>query len=791
MFRNHLKIAFRNLWRQKGAASINIGGLALGLLVSLFIFLWVGHEMSYDRFHEDGGRIYQVFNNLSPSEGRIVTWSNSPEPYGEVLAANLPEVESKTYLLPTSLVMNVDENSFTEAGYFAGHDFFDVFSFPMIEGDPKTVLKQPGSILITEVLAGKYFGADWQKNGVIGKSVRLDNSLEFQIAGILKTVPANSSLQFDFLIPMEEIFKLFPGAKGNWGNFTYPTYLKLKPNTDPEAVNSKMAGIIKDRTQAGAPLAMFLHPLEKLYLHSNFENGKVVGGRIDYVRIFFAAAAFVLLIACINYMNLATAYSSKRSKEVGVRKVVGAVRSQLVGQFLVESMLTVILAAILALIAGQVLLPQFNFITGKELSIDMSSPVLWVSLVAGLALTGLLAGSYPALMLSSFRIINVLKGKLSNQFSGVALRKGMVGVQFILSVLLIVGALAVREQILYIKNKNIGLDKDNVIMLGLSDELQNKTSVLKEELLQLADVEKLTFADGNPLSIGSATGDPDWEGKQAGQGAMFNVISTDHEFLRAMNIKLAAGRDFEEGMPTDTANFNYLVNEKAVEAMGLEDPVGKRLQFWGFSGRIIGVVRDFHFSSLHRPIEPLIIRYDPAQGDRLLLKPNPGKTEAVLSSLESIAKKLDPATPFEYEFLDKKYEAMYRSEMTTGRLAGLFALIALIISCLGLLGLAAFTAEQRTKEIGIRKVLGASAVQLVRLISADYMRIVGVAILLATPLAWWAVQNWLSNFAYRIPVHWWMFAASGGAAVLVAMLTVATQAVKAALGNPVEALRNE
>lgn len=792
MLRNHLKIAFRSFRRQKETAFINLAGLALGMVAALFILLWVQDELSYDQFHQDKDRIYQVMNNISPGNGEILTWENSPEPYGRTIKKELPEVVAATHQMLWGHVFSFDDRLFSETGYYASKDFFDVFTYPFLAGNVETALDEPNTIVISERLAEKYFGSNWRRTGrTLGQQILLDDKTEVTVTGVFATPPEHSSLQFDYVQPMESILKQYPDWRNHWGNYWYDLYVKLDKNVDPQSVNAKLVDVIKRNTDLGHPEGMFLHPLTKKYLYSKFENGKVAGGRIEYVRIFFAAAIFILLIACINYMNLATARSSKRSREVGVRKVVGAGRSSLVGQFMTESVVTTLLAAGIALACTQIFLGNFNALTGKVLFIDLSSFSFWGVFLGVALLVGLLAGSYPAFMLSSFKIINVLKGKISSRISDVNLRRGLVVLQFTLSILLIIGAIGVRNQVSYIKNKNLGIDRNNVVYFEVDHDRVDKFQVHKERLLNQGAVDGITMVSDNPISIKGATGDPKWEGMQEDEQSIFNVISTDHAFVPTMKIPMVAGTNFEKGMSTDTANFHYIINEAAARQMGYENPLDKRLRFWGYEGRIIGVVENFHFASLHTAIRPLIIRYEPERANRVLLRPAIGRTEEALADAEAAFKELQPSTPFSYEFMDKKYEAMYQGEITTGKLADLFAIIAIIISCLGLLGLAAFTAEQRTKEIGIRKVLGASIGHLLLLLNREFGLLILLAFAIAIPTAWYLLNRWLGQFAYHIEMGWPAIAVAGLIIVLAAVLTVSFHSIRTATKNPVDSLRYE
>ncbi|GJM33732.1 MAG: ABC transporter permease [Saprospiraceae bacterium] len=794
MIHHYLKTALRGLSRQKGNSFLNIAGLALGLLVSMLMFLWVQDELGYDRFHKNEARIFRLHNLMNEGNGAISNWQGTPAPYANVLREALPEIENVTALGTWSHKLIVDEKSFLEHGAYAFPYIFDVFSFDFLEGDLGNAFSDPNSIVLSEKLAAKFFGINWREEGrTIGQSIALEDGQLLNVTGVFADIPRQSTLNFDYLIPIDNLEKKYPGSLTQWGSFNFDMYFLLSKGADPKKTADKMYQIIKDNTQGGYPEhGMFLQPLKDQYLYSKFENGKPVGGRIDYVQIFFLAALFVLFIACINYMNLTTARSSQRAREVGVRKVVGAPRSKLVSQFITEALLTTFLAGVLALIGAQFLLPYFNTLTGKEILIDFLDPGNLLLFTGFLTVVGVLAGSYPALMMSSFDIIKILKGKLTNKWGAVQLRRLMVIMQFTLSMLLLIGAIVVRGQINYLKSADLGMDKKNVVFFPLSETQREKLDLFKNELSQQPNIEVVTGSDSNPLRINSMTGDPVWEGMTDDQRGIFNIIITDHQFLNILKVPLIAGENFRKEMTVDTTNMAYIINEEAARTMGLESPIGKKLSFWGDEGRIIGVVKDFHFSSLHQPIKPLILRYDPEGGNNLILiRPKDGQTEAALAELQTTFQKISGGETVAYEFLDQLYEKMYKSEETTSDLADLFAVIALIISCLGLLGLSAFLAERRTKEVGIRKVLGASVGNILMLLNKEFGQLLLIAFLTAAPLAWYLLRAWLQKFAYHVDIGWQMILVAGLIMGLTAALTVSFYTLRSALRNPVKALRYE
>lgn len=795
MLSNYLKLALRNLWRHKGPSFLNIAGLTLGLVTGLLMLMWVNDEQSFDQFHEKKGQLFRVHSLMGAGSGGIDVWRTAPEPWADLAKVNLPEVRNVTVLSSATQVLKVDEQIYEEEGSFASPTLFDMFSFKVIQGDLGTALQEPNSIVISRSLAAKFFGVNWEREGrTIGQSIEFGKA-PVQVTAVFEDIPFQSSIQFEYVLPLEHYFNDRPWAREGWGNYNFAFFVELGQGADRKLVGDKMFDLVKDNTKAGAPEhGIFLHAMEDLYLYSKFKNGKVAGGRADYVRIFFWASIFVLLIASINYMNLVTARSSQRAKEVGVRKVVGADKSRLLGQFMVESLVMTMIAGMLTLIITQLLLPSFNQLTAKDISIGLNNITFWGLFASVLLGTALVAGSYPAILLSSFKVMSVLKGKLKTSWLSIQLRRSLVVLQFSLSILLLIGALVVRQQIGFFKTKDLGLNRSNVILFDtwrLGEANVEKMDVLRAELLQLPEIAEVAAADSNPLSIDGMTGDPEWEGFQEGGQSIFTILTIDHTFLDAMDIPIAKGQAFQEGMPTDSANFKYIINEEAALQMGLENPLNKRLQFWGDHGRIIGVVKNFHFSSLHEPIKPLILRYQPERAWGMLIKPSPGRTKEAIAALDKMQQKLAPANEFQYTFLDQYYEKLYKAEERTSDLANLFAIIALLISTLGLFGLATFMAEQRTKEIGIRKVLGASLGNILLILNKELGQLLALAFVIATPVAWWMMNSWLEKFAYHMTIGWQVVGMAGMILVLVALFTVSFHSIKTALSNPIEALKYE
>jgi predicted permease len=787
MLKNYLKVALRSLRRQKGYAALNVVGLSIGLACAFFILLWITHEVRYDRFHENGDDLYRVMRHAEFG-GQIHTWAAMPMPLAEVLERDYPEVEHATLLTwQMDPLLTRGDVSYREEGYYAGPAFFEMFSFPLVAGDPATALDDPSSVVISETLAAKIFGPTWAADEVLGQTLTVEHRKDFRITGIAADVDEPTVFQFDFILPIEDFIARNDWTE-HWGNAGLEIYTALGEGTSAAALDAKIADVINDHHEM-ALATPFLQPVADMRLWGQYEEGELVGGRIEYVRILGVVAVFLLLIAAINFMNLATARSAQRAKEIGVRKAIGAGKGSLVRQFLVETVVLALVAFAIALglVAG--LLPAFNELTRSDLALT-DLPLSYYLIGVGIAVvTGLFAGSYPALYLSSFNPVAVLRGTFRQGLGEARFREGLVVFQFALSTLLIVGTLTVYLQMDYIRDKNLGLDRENVVSMALEGPAREQFESFRQELLQRPGIQSVTASSQNPLNVGNSTTDPAWTGKPEDDRTLFYIINTRHDFVETMDMEMVAGRTFSREFASDTAN--YIINERAAEAMALENPIGQDLEFWGREGQIIGVVKDFHMGSLYTPIEPTILRLEPADAGLLYVRTAAGETPAALASLEAIYGQFNPGYPFETEFLDEDYEQMYRSELVVGTLANIFAGVAIFIACLGLFGLAAYTAERRRKEIGVRKVLGASVGGVVTLLSRDFVKLVLIGFVLAAPLAWWVMNRWLDGFAYRVDLGVGVFLAAGGAALLVALVTVSGQALRAATSDPVKALRYE
>jgi predicted permease len=790
MFKNYLKTAFRNLWKNKVFSFINIMGLALGLACSLLIMLWVNDEYKVDAFHKNGSRLYSVFEKQF-RDGQINAFHGGPGIMADEMKKVLPEVQYATnYAWNQLSSFEANNKIIKENGNHAGQDFFKVFTYPLLAGNASTALQTPLDIAISKKMAEEFFGSPAK---AIGKTIRYDNKKDLNITAVFDNVPKNSTAQFDFILNWQSFLERNSWAK-DWTNNGPATYLVLRDGTDDKAFEKKISRFLdsynKEQT-AHSYIRMGIQRYGDIYLHSNFDKqGELSGGRIQYVQLFSLVAIFILLIACINFMNLTTARSVKRAKEIGIRKVVGAFRFSLIRQFIGEALLIVSIAIIISLALVMLVLPTFNLLTGKQIQIPLTDPIFLLIITGLLLVTGFISGSYPALYLSSFKPIRVLKGSLKFSNGALWFRKGLVVFQFMLSIILIIGTIVVSKQVNYIQTVNLGYDRENLLYIPLEGDLIAKYQLFKNQSLQMPGVKEVSRITDIPTQIDNGTGGVEWEGKDPNSDIQFTQSAVGYDFIKTMHLQLAQGRDFSKDFATDSVG--YIINESALKRIGYKDPIGKPLTFWQKKGTIIGVLKDFHFNSLHVPINPIVLRLgENIDWGNALVRTESGKTKEALASLEKISNDINPKFPFTFKFSDEEYQKLYKSEQVVSQLARYFAFLAIFISCLGLLGLIVFTAEQRTREIGIRKVLGATVPNVVGLLSKDFLKLVFIANLISWPLGWWAMNTWLQNFEYRTAINWWVFVLAGLTAVLIALLTVSFQAIKAAIANPVKSLRTE
>jgi putative ABC transport system permease protein len=789
MIKNYLKIAWRNLLRNKFFSTINILGLALGMACSVLILLWVQNELSIDSFHANDSRLYTVIERQY-YDGKIMGQYSVPGVLADEMKKVIPEIQYATgFSYNDKNTFQVGNKILKLEGTSTGADFFKMFSYSLLEGNPQTALNTPSGIAISRKMAEEFFGSP---QAAINKTIRYENKKDFTITAVFENLPENTSKKFEYLINWDSFLKENDWAK-QWGNNGPMAYVMLRADANPTLVNKKITRFLDayNKEQSAAfREELGLQKFSDVYLHSDFKNGKPDGGRIEYVHLFSIVAVFILLIACINFMNLTTARSVKRAREIGVRKVVGAVRSVLIRQFIGEAILLTFLAVIISVILVLLLLPVFNSVTQKQISYPFGHLYFWLFLIGLTFITGFISGSYPALFLSSFNPVKVLKGSIKLSSGAAWFRKGLVVFQFVLSVVLIIGTIVISKQVNYIQTKNLGYDRENLIYVPLEGDLTPKYEVFKEAALRMPGIQAVTRISNTPTNFGSTTGGVNWDGKNPNLNVEFTQVSVGYDFVRTMKLKIVDGRDYSKNFATDS--IGYIINEASLKRIGYADPIGKPLTMWGKKGKIVGILKDFHFNSLHDPINPLIIRLrEDEKFGNILVRTQPGQTKQALATIEKLCKALNPNFTFSYAFSDEEYHKLYKNEQIVGKLSNSFAFLAIFISCLGLLGLAMFTAEQRIKEIGIRKVLGASVGSLFTLLSKEFLILVLIALFIASPIAWFAMDKWLQNYTYRTSIEWWVFALSGVVSVMIALLTVCFQAAKAALINPVKSLRSE
>lgn len=785
MLRHNLLLIYRNLLRFKSTFFINLIGLSTGLACALLIYLWVNDELQVDKFHEKDSQLFQVMLNHH-NTGGIETAHATPALLAEALTAEIPEIEhavATTAGIEMPLFrLAVEHNVFKAAGLFVGEDYFKLFSYELIQGDSYKVLTDKNSIVLSEALARKLFGTT---ENIIGKAVVFQEDRQLQVSGIFKDTPPNSSDQFDFLVSFEVFKELMGPEHREWYNTGPRTFVLLKEGTDVNEFDAKISGFIKSKSK-GFNGDLFLRPYSDKYLYDNYENGLQAGGRIEYVQLFSIIAIFILLIACINFMNLSTAKATRRLKEVGIKKTLGAYRKTLIAQYLGESMVMTVLSLLLALLLVMLLLPQFNLITGKQLILDFDLSLI-LSILGITFITGLTAGSYPALYLSGFKPITALKGKLSNSASEVWTRKGLVVFQFTLSIIFIVAVLVVYQQLKYVQTKNLGYNKDQIIYFDKEGRVAQDQTTFLSEIKRIPGIVNAGSTSHSFLEQQSSTTGLQWEGKNPDDIIQFEIAKVSYDMIETLGLQMSAGRAFSREYGSDS--LGIILNEAAIEVMALEEPVGKTVKVWGEDRQIIGVTKDFHFQSLHEKVKPLFIIIKPEDTYKIMVKVAAGKETIAL--LQQFYGEYNPGFTLDYEFLDQDYQALYVAENQVAIVAKYFSGITIIVSCLGLFGLATFTAERRRKEIGIRKVLGASKSQVVALLTQDFLKLVLLALLIATPIAWYFMRSWLQDYAYRIELSWWMFVLAGSGAFFIALLTVSIQAIRSARANPVENLRTE
>lgn len=793
MFRNYLITSIRSLFRQKGFSLINILGLAIGLACALLILLWVQDELSFDKFHEHADRLYRVEEDQYYS-GEVYHVTVTPYPSGPVWKDEIPEIEDACrHQWPSGMLFTYGEKAFYEGGCVAvDSTFFNLFTYEFLHGNKATALTEPYSAVLTEETADKYFGDE----NPIGKGLTVNNTYEFTVTAVLKSLPKNSINQFDILVPFDYL-KEIGQFNDHWGSNSIRTYIKLYENAVIDSVDSKLTAVVKQHNEETTTDFMAA-PFTRIHLHQYFGYGHDPGA-IVFVYIFSAIAIFVLLIACINFMNLSTARSATRAREIGLRKVSGASRRAVIIQFFGESVLLAFISLIFALIIVSSILEVFNKVSGKEL--DFSNLMLPRFIIAMILVTlaaGLISGIYPALYLSAFRPIKVLKGDLSSGMKSGWFRKVLVIVQFTLSVFLIIGTMIIYRQLNYMKSKDLGYDRENMFYFQMRGQIKDNYQTIKDAFLRDPQVLGVSAATHQPHQIGSNSGGGDWDGRDPELSVLIGNNIVDYDFIETMRIELKDGRSFSREFPADMASLedssaNFMINEVLEKIMEKENAVGERFRMWGMEGRIIGVMKDFHYHSVRTKIEPLMFMLGFNEYLAwIVVRVAPGDLTKTMRDLEKTWNEIMPGYPFDYNFVDESLDQMYRTEERLGTLLKYFTILAILIACLGLFGLASFTAEQRTQEIGIRKVMGARVSTVMMLLSKEFSLLVIISCLIAIPASLLVMGKvFLQNFEYRTDMVWWIFLAASLAALLIAILTVSYQAARAALANPADALRYE
>lgn len=781
MFKNYFKIALRQIFKNKTFSIINILGLSIGMAAVILLLLWIQSEISYDNFHTKKERIYSLWNRSMWGD-KLECWDVTPKVAAPTLRQHFPEIEKVTRVdwVQTKWV-RVNNKPFLATGTAVDDDFFNIFDFPLLKGDLKTIFKNPNSIVITPQLSLKLFDTE---NG-IGKIIELENKEKLTVTGIIASPPNNSFVKFEYLMPWKFIEGSTPET--NWGNNSTRTYVLVKENISIESLQKNIKDLRKNYAQKDEVYDMFIYPMERWRLHSNFENGIETGGKIEVVRLFGIIAGLILLIACINFMNLSTARSEKRAKEVGIRKTIGAEKSALIKQFLGETILIATISFIIALIIVQLSLPAYNQLILKELSLDYSNIWFWIASITFILISGMLAGLYPAFYLSAFNPIKVLKGTFKAAKSALAPRKVLVVTQFVFAIVLIIATIIIKQQINYASQRDVGYDQSKLLYHFLNPELEKGYESLKQELLNQNLVESVTKSS-SPITQGwSDSWGFEWEGKDPNDKTDFDRYFVDANFVKTSGVKLLQGRDFDlEKFSTDSTAM--ILNESALKVMKFKNPVGQIIKDGDQPYKVIGVIKDFVLHSPFHPTKPMLVMGAKGWFNVINLRTH---ANSDLKKIEAVFKKYNPEFPFDIKYAETDHQEKFADIDRSSKLATLFSILTIVISCLGLFGLASFMAENRIKEIGVRKVLGASVANITLMLSSNFIKLVIIAFIIASPIAWWLMSKWIEDYTYRIEIKWWVFLLAGVLAILISMLTVSYQAIKAAIANPVKSLRTE
>jgi len=784
MFKHHILLALRNFKKHKASFFINLFGLSAGLTCSMLIYLWVNDEVKMNKFHEKETQLYQVMEHQQYADD-IMTTTSTPGLLAETLKADFPEIEyAATTTWVSGYTLSIDDNHFKAEGYHVGEDYFNIFSYPLIHGDASQVLKDKNNIVISRSLAIKLFE---KADEAVGKPLEFQRSNTYTVSGVYEDMPSNSSIQADFVLSFES-YKEDNSWVTNWGSNGPSTFIILQRGSDAQFVSDKIINVVLEKNEQ-SNVKLFLQKYSERYLHGRYENGQQSGGRIEYVQLFSIIAVFILLIACINFMNLSTARASRRAKEVGIKKAVGAHQGSLISQFLTESIITSIAASLFSLLVVYLFLPQFNEITGKEITLQFDWSL--IAIYASITLfTGIFAGSYPAFYLSAFNPAKVLKGVVRGSAGEIWARKGLVIFQFTLSIVLIVAVIVVYQQIEFVQNKNLGYEKENLIRFEFNGRAEENLETFTQEIRQIQGVINASSIGHNLIGRNNNTSGLQWEGKHPDDLILFENFRVDYQLLETVGIEMAEGRTFSEEYGTDSTKIIF--NEAAIKVMGLENPIGQEITLWEeYKYEIIGVAKDFNFQSLHDEVNPAFFVLSKTNTWNMMTRLAAGKEKETIERLQTFYSDYNPGFTLDYKFIDEQYERQYAAEQRVATLSKYFAGVAIIISCLGLFGLATFTAQRRLKEIGVRKALGSSATSIVYLLTGEFTKLVGISILIALPLSYLIGHQWLTRFAYRIDLDIWFFIGAGLTALVIAWLTVSSQAIRAANSNPAECLKDE
>lgn len=783
MIKNYFKIAWRNLFRNKGFSITNILGLTIGIACTMLILLWVYDELTFDKFQKNYDTTYQVIANRD-FNNQIFTDRSMALPLASELQHSSPLIKNAvvtTYR--QNRLLAFDEDKIKKDGYQVSEQFFNMFSWKFVKGSAATALKEPNSVVLSESAAKTFFGnAD-----PINKVMRFDNNLDVKVTAVVEDAPNNSTFKFDWIIPFNYNDPDTKASMNEWINSSWNVFVQTVPNVDTSLLNQTITKIKRSHGKDEIS-TYFAFPMSRWHLYSDFDNGVNTGGMIEYVRLFSVIAIIILLIACINFMNLSTARSEKRAKEVGIRKTLGSDKKQLILQFFFESMILTLIAFALAVVAVVLLLPSFNQLVDKKLSLNITQPIFWFAAIGIILFTGFIAGSYPALYLSSFNPVKVLKGTLSSGKKAVMPRHVLVVSQFVISILLISATIIVYQQIQHVKDRDMGYNPNNLVMIPSTPDTDKSYAVIKQELLSTGLISNVTRTSSPITEIWWNTGAPDYDGKPANAQIIMGGLAVDLDFSKTMGVKMLAGKDFT-GSPADSGYM--ILNKAAVDAMKLKNPVGMQMRY-GRNYTVIGVADNIIMTSPFEPAYPMLMLYDGSGSSMNTLRIKDGVSpQKAIASAETIFRKYNPAVPFEYKFVDQEFQKKFLTEELIGKLTNIFSGLAIFICCLGLAGLASFTIEKRIREIGVRKVLGASVQQLLLLISKEFLKLVIIAFLIAVPLTYWAMTDWLSKYQYRINISIWLFVFVGMAMFLLTLIVVSMNTIRAAMSNPVKSLRTE